>query len=124
MCIRDRFSSNTALLKACNIDIGNMNTVAFLDFKKAFDTVDHDVLLSKLHLYSISGVTHKCFSSYLDNHTQKCLVNGSLSECCTVKCGIPQGKILGPLLFLLYINDLPNWLFHFEPRLYVDDTLI
>ena len=87
-----------------------------------FDTVNHDILLSKLHLYSISGVTHKCFSSYLDNHTQKCLVNGSLSECCTVKCGILQGKILGPLLFLLYINDLPNWLFHFEQRLYVDDT--
>ena len=55
--------SNIALLEACNIDIGNMNAVAFLDFKEAFDTVDHDVLLSKLHLYSISGVTHKCFSS-------------------------------------------------------------
>ena len=99
-----------------------MNAVAFLDFKKAFDTVDHDILLSKLHLYSISGVTHKCFSSYLDNHTQKCLVNGSLSECCTVKCGIPQGTTLGPLLFLLYINDLPNCLFHFQQRMYVDDT--
>ena len=113
---------NTALLEACNMDIGNVNAVALLDLKKVFDTVNHDILLSKLHLYSISGVTHKCFSSYLDNHTQKCLVNGSLSECCTVKCGIPQGKILGPLLFLLYINDLPNWLFHFEQRLYVDDT--
>ena len=85
-----------------------MNAVAFLDFKKAFDTVDHDILLSKLHLYSVSGVTHKCFSSYLDNHTQKCLVNGSLSECCTVNCGIPQGKILGPLLFLLYIMICPT----------------
>ena len=104
------------------MDIGNVNAVALLDLKKVFDTVNHDILLSKLHLYSISGVTHKCVSSYLDNHTQKCLVNGSLSECCTVKCGIPQGKILGPLLFLLYINDLPNWLFHFEQRLYVDDT--
>ena len=57
-----------------------MNAVAFLDFKKVFDTVDHDILLSKLHLYGISGVTNKCFSSYLDNHTQKCFVNGSLSD--------------------------------------------
>ena len=98
------FSSNTALLGACNIDIGNVNAVALLDLKKAFDTVNHDILLSKLHLYSISGVTHKCFSSYLDNHTQKCLVNGSLSECCTVKCGFPQGKILGPLNCFCYTS--------------------
>ena len=57
-----------------------MNAVAFLDFKKVFDTVDHDIPLSKLHFYGISGVTNKCFSSYLDNHTQKCFVNGSLSD--------------------------------------------
>ena len=74
----------TALLEACNIDIGNVNTVAFLDLKKAFDTVSHDILLSKyIFIASIyhAHVTHKYFSSYLDNHSQKCLVNGSLSEC-------------------------------------------
>ena len=54
-----------------------------LDLKKAFDTVDRDILLCKLHLYGISGVTHKCFPSFLDNHTQMYIVNGSLSECCT-----------------------------------------
>ena len=68
------------------------------------------------------GVFHKLFSSYLDNRTQKCVVNGSLSECCTLKCGIPQGTILGRLLFLLYINDLPSCLSHSVPRTYADDT--
>ena len=117
-------STVTALLEeatvswAYNIDIG----VVFLDLKKAFDTVDHHILLSKLHLYGLTGVSHKLFSSYLDNRTQKCVVNGSLSECCTLKCGIPQGTILGPLLFLLYINDLPNCLSGSVPRMYVDDT--
>ena len=70
----------TALLEACNIDIGNVNTVAFLDLKKAFDTVSHDILLSKYIFKVYHGhVTPKCFSSsYLYNHTQKRLVNGSL----------------------------------------------
>ena len=97
----------------------------FLTLRKHF-TLPQSIMISYclLHLYSISGVTHKCFSSYLNNHTQKRLVNGSLSECCTLKCSIPQGTILGPLLFLLYINDLPNCLFHFELIMYVDDFYI
>ena len=62
----------TALLEACNIDIGNINTVAFLDLKKAFDTVSHDILMSKYVFIVYHGhVTHKCFFSYVDNHTQK-----------------------------------------------------
>ena len=124
---RTLHSTVTALLDATdswayNIDIGNVNAVVFLDLKKAFDTVDHHILSSKLHLYGLTGVSHKLFSSYLDNRTQKCVVNGSLSECCTLKCGIPQGIILGLLLFLLYINDLPNCLSHSVPRMYADDT--
>ena len=124
---RTLHSTVTALLDATdswayNIDIGNVNAVVFLDLKKAFDTVDHHILLSKLNLYGLTGVSHKLFSSYLDNRTQKCVVNGSLSECCTLKCGIRQGIILGPLLFLLYINDLPNCLSHSVPRMYADDT--
>ena len=119
-------STITALLGATNswaynIDIGNINAVVFLDLKKEFDTVGHHILWSKLHIYVITGVSHEWFSSYLDNRTQKCVVNGSLSECCTIMYGIPQGKILGPLLFLLYINDLPNCLSHTEPRMYADD---
>ena len=113
-------STVTALLEAPNIDIGNVNTVAFLDLKKVFDIVDHDILLSKLHIRCYPSMFFLLFCIIM--HTQTCLVNGSLSECCTVKCGIPQGTTLGPLLFLLYINDLPNCLFYSEPRMYVDDT--
>ena len=120
-------STVTALLEATdswtyNIDIGNVTAVVFLDLEKVFDTVDLHILLSKLRLYGVTGVSHKLFSSYLDNHTQKCVVNGSLSECCILKCGIPQGTILGPLLFLLCRNDLPNCLSHSVPRMYTDDT--
>lgn len=106
---------------AYNIDIGSVNAVVFLDLKEAFDTVDHHILLSKLHLYDLTGVSHRLFSSYLDNRTQKCVVNGSLSECCPLKCGIPQETKLGPL-FLLYINDVPNCLSHSLPRMYAYDT--
>ena len=117
----------TALLEvtdnwAFNIDSGNVNAVVFLDLKKAFDTVDHDILLSKLNLYDIRGAENNWFKSYLNGRNQKCFVNGCLSENRSLTCGIPQGTILGPLLFLLYINDLPNCLSYSQPRMYADDT--
>ena len=100
-------STVTALLEATDswaykIDNGKINGVIFLDLKKAFDTVDHKILLSKLNYYGVHGKSFKWFQSYIENRTQKCSVNGSLSNSCSLTCGVPQGTILGPLLFLLY----------------------
>ena len=122
-------STVTALLEATNdwafnIDRSNVNAIVFLDFKKAFDTVDHEILLSKLKLYGFGASANQWFKSYLSNRRQKCLVNGHLSNSRSLLCGIPQGTILGPLLFLIYINDLPNCLVHSKPRMYADDTHI
>ena len=125
---RSMHSTVMALLEATdtwayNIDRGNVNAVIFLDLKKAFDTVNYEILLCKLQNYGIHGIAFEWFKSYLENRTQKCFVNGSLSENCSLKCGIPQGTILGPLMFLVFINDLPNCnLSDSQPRMYADDT--
>ena len=124
---RGLHSTVTALLEATNewahnIDHGNINAVLFLDLKKAFDTVDHEILLGKLNAYGISGVAGNWFRSYLSERQQMCCVNGHSSNSHFLRCGVPQGTILGPLLFLIYINDLPNCLVHSRARVFADDT--
>ena len=98
------------------------NLVVFLDLKKAFDTVNHEILLRKLELYGITGSALALIQSYLSDRTQKCQLADKMSSERNVKCGIPQGSILGPLLFLIYINDLPECLNQATSRLFADDT--
>ena len=96
----------------------------FIDLKKAFDTVDHKILLSKLQCYGIRGLALKWIKSYLSNRRQYVCYNNSNSEFKEIKCGVPQGSILGPLLFILYINDMCGVSKLLHIILFADDTKI
>ena len=98
------------------------NLVVLIDLKKAFDIVDHQILFKKLELYGVKGPALSLLRSYLTNRSQKYQVNGFISSERLIKCGVPQASILGPLFFLLYINDLPQRLHKTKPRLFADDT--
>ena len=94
-----------------------------LDFSKAFDTVPHQCLLTKLEHYGIQGDIHGWINSWLSQRTQRVVVDGESSEFIRVMSGVPQGTILGPLMFLLYINDISNNLTS-HIRLFADDYII
>ena len=94
----------------------------FLDFSKAFDTINHDILVSKLYRYGIRGNPLRWFENYLYNRNQVFKIGDTISSSQTIICGIPQGSNLGPLLFLLYINDLPNCSSKLSFRIFADDT--
>ena len=106
------------------IDDGKFGCGIFIDLKKAFDTVNHDILLTKLEHYGIRGQILKWFESYLTNRTQYVYYNGVSSNVLPITCGVPQGSVLGPLLFLIYINDLPNISSKLTFFLFADDTNI
>lgn len=94
----------------------------FLDLSKAFDAVDHDILPAKLYRYGFSGHVLKWLSNYVSNREQYVNINGIESKRAMIQCGVPQGSILGPLLFLIYINDLAAVSNTIFPVLFADDT--
>ena len=103
-----------------------VGSVVLVDFQKAFDMVDLEILLKKLSLYRCSSLTLFWFPCYLSNRSQTVSINVVYSENDTVLCGVPQGSILGPLLFLLFINYLPLTLKNVVSAtyLYADDTTV
>ena len=98
------------------------NSGIFIDLKKAFDTVDHSILLGKLNHYGIRGLTNDWFSSYLSNRSQITEISSHTSGKVPMTCGVPQGSILGPLLFLIYINDIYRSSKKFDFFIFADDT--
>ena len=106
------------------LDIGKVLIGVFLDLKKSFDTVDHKVLVDKLFKYGVRENILNLFKSYLSNRKQYVNWHGSNSEIETVSCGVPHGSILGPLLFILYVNDLSKVSNKFVSILFADDTTI
>ena len=106
------------------LENGEFTIGVFLDFSKAFDTINHKILFDKLYHYAIRGVALTWCKSYLSNRYQYVTYNGVKSSQQIIRCGVPQGSILGPLLFLIYINDLPMVCKHARAIMFADDTNI
>ena len=105
-----------------NLDEGNIGCGIFVGLQKAFDTVEHDILLSKLEHYGIRGLAKEWFKSYLSNRKQYVSINGYDSDLADVKFAVLQGSVLGPLLSLIYINDLNQALKFCKVHHFADDT--
>ena len=126
---REKYSTLHALIGMTEtiketIDKSMFGCGVFIDLQKAFDTVNHSILLKTLEHYRIRGVGLDWFSSYLSNRKQYVSVNGATSDYLDLTYGVPQGSVLGPLLFLIYINDLPSISKVLSIYLFADDTNI
>lgn len=125
---RPLYSTSHAMLDVLTTSFDNINSdkntaLILLDLKKAFDTVNHNILISKLQHYGIRGTANSLFASFLTNRYQYVSLNGVKSSIKPINCGVPQGSVLGPLLFTLYINDISNCT-TCDPRLFADDTCL
>jgi hypothetical protein len=124
---RSEQSCKTQLLECVdditkNLDNGKQADLLILDFSKTFDKVSHSLLLHKLHHYGIRGNTLHWIQGFLSNRNQVVVVDGELSDENDVLSGVPQGSVLGPSLFLFYINDIASSL-NSTKRLFADDTI-
>ena len=124
---RTGFSTTHALIHMTEairsaLDSGSVTCGIFVDFQKAFDTVNHDILLKKLEHYGFRGVINNWFRSYLTDRKQKVVINGFESESKLLLHGVPQGSVLGPILFLIYINDLHKCIKYSTTYHFADDT--
>ena len=127
--LRKGYSMGTCIVDLMNdiynkIDTGGACEVLFLDLSKAFDMVNHTILNTKLKALGVKESTLEWFCSYLNNRQQHTVVDSSLSDPVHMTSGVPQGSILGPLLFVCYTNDLPNFCENLGPFIYADDTTL
>ena len=125
---RKKHSCNTALINLLdkwlkNIDKGDVVGAIFFDLRKAFDVVNHDILLKKLIYYKFDAHSLNWIKSYLSNRGQHIVHRNIKSTSQTVKSGFPPGSVLGPVLFLLFINDLPLYTNGINVDIYADDTV-
>ena len=126
---RPKHSTSSALINCTEkirkaLDSGKYVCSVLIDLRKAFDTVDHDILFSKLNFYGVRGVALSWFKSFLSNRSQYVSVSGTKSSIKFILHGVPQGSVLGPLLFLLYVNDLHHAIPFSMVNLFADDTLL